>query len=263
MRVFMSPRAGAIHYRLDGASGGPTVIFGNSLGTDVRLWDAVLALTPPTWRILRWDKRGHGLSEPPTTPFSIEDLADDVLELADHLEIQRFCYVGISIGGLIGQALSARAGARLQALGLCDTGARIGAEALWNERIDAVRAGGVRALAPAIVERWFTPAYHADPARVAPWRALVSGTSAEGYAGCCAAIRDADQEAAARGISVPTLVLWGDADVSTPPSVNQALADLAPHAERVEIAEAGHLPCVEKPTETAEALVAFLNRAGV
>lgn len=258
MRAHISPRAGAIHYRVDGPAEGPAILFGNSLGTDLRLWDAVVARLPAAWRILRMDKRGHGLSEPPTAPFTIEDLADDALEVLGALGIDRFAYVGVSIGGLVGQALAARAGARLTAVALCDTGARIGDQAMWLERAAQARADGVAAMAPAIVERWFTPAFHAAPERVAPWRALVAATSDAGYAGCCDAIRMADFTAAAPQISAPTLCLWGDSDISTPPATNAALADLIPNAERLEIAESGHLPCADQPDATAAAIGRFL-----
>ncbi len=262
MRVLMSERAGALHYRVDGPEDGPAILFCNSLGADLRLWDAMLDHMPAGYRFVRFDKRGHGLSEPPQAPFGIEDLASDALEIADHVGLGAFAFVGVSIGGLVGQAIAAPAGERLRALALLDTGARIGTAELWNERIAKVRDGGVGSMAAAIVERWFTADYHADPAHVLPWRALVSATSAEGYARCCEAIRDADFETAARAIAAPTLCLWGDADISTPPDVNRALAEMTRAARAVEIQGAGHLPCVERPEATATEIAKFLKDSG-
>ncbi|MCI4664608.1 MAG: 3-oxoadipate enol-lactonase [Neomegalonema sp.] len=260
MRAMISERAGALHYRVQGPADAPAVLFGNSLGSDLRLWDDMLALMPTDLRYVRFDKRGHGLSEPPSAPFSIQDLAADALELVNFLGLERFAYVGVSIGGLIGQALSEIAGDRLASLTLMDTGSQIGSDAMWNERIEKVRSAGLAAMAAPIVDRWVTEETRADRSRVAPMRAMVTATSVEGYAGCCAAIRDADLAAAARKISVPTLCLWGDADLSTPPEVNLALADLISGAERVEIADCGHLPCAERPEEAAAALTDFLAR---
>lgn len=263
MQALLSPRAGALHYRVDGPADAPALLFCNSLSTDLRLWDAVLARLPDRLRVVRFDKRGHGLSAPPTTAFSIEDLAEDALEIADAVGLDRFAFFGISIGGMVGQALAARAPDRLTALGLLATGARIGDAALWNARIAAAKAGGVEALADAIVDRWFPAAFKADPARVAPWRAMVARTTTAGYVECCAAIRDADLAGAARPRTTPTLSLWGSKDLSTSPDVNRALADLIGAQTRVELSGSGHLPCIDNPERTAREIRQFLSQAGI
>ncbi|MEM6358125.1 MAG: 3-oxoadipate enol-lactonase [Pseudomonadota bacterium] len=231
----------------EGPAGAPALVFSNSLGTDLRVWDPLLPHLPTDWRRLRYDKRGHGLSALPDVPWSIEDLADDLDALMDAASIDSAVIVGLSVGGLIAQSLAVRHPARVRALVLCDTAARIGTDEMWNDRIAAIEEAGLAAQADAIMARWFTEGFRADPARLAPWRNMMLRTPAEGYLATCRAIRDADYREAASRLAVPSLAVCGEADGSTPPALVRQTAALIPDCRFELIADAGHIPCVEQP----------------
>ena len=223
----------------------PMLVFGNSLGTDLRVWDRVCTRLPAAWGILRHDKRGHGLSVA-RAGLSIESMADDVEMLLDHLGITRFAGVGLSVGGLIMQRLALRRAAAMPHLVLADTAAKIGSPEIWNPRIAAVLNNGIASISDAILSRWFAPGYAATP-DFPMWRMMLERTSAQGYADVCAAIRDADYTADLARIRAKTLVVVGNDDASTPPALVRAMAEQIGGAAFVEIADAGHLPCVEQP----------------
>ena len=149
----------AVHYADQGPRDGRAVVFGNSLGTDLRVWDAVLPLLPQGLRLVRYDKRGHGLTQATPGPYSIGQLADDAAALMDHLGLRDAVFVGLSIGGLIGQSLAARRPDLLRGLVLSNTAAKIGTPELWRDRIATIRAGGIEAIGAATMERWFSPAF--------------------------------------------------------------------------------------------------------
>lgn len=242
-----------LHYRYRPAEGdAPLLVFANSLGTDLRVWDRVVALLPQSWGLLRHDKRGHGLSLA-RAGLTIETMASDVEALLDHLGIDRFAGIGLSVGGLIMQRLALRRPAAMTHLMLADTAARIGTPEIWNPRIEAVLGGGIASISDTILSRWFVPAY-AGSEDFALWRAMLERTPAQGYADVCAAIRDADYTADLARIAVKTLVVAGSADASTPPALVRATAEAIPGARFVEIADAGHLPCVEQPATFAALL---------
>jgi 3-oxoadipate enol-lactonase len=249
-----------LHWRETGNPQAPAVMFVNSLGTDCRLWDELAGLLGRDWRILLYDKRGHGLSEAPPGPYTIALLADDVLALADHLHLARFALVGLSIGGLIAQQVALQAPSRLTALVLADTAAQIGTAASWNARIAAVNAEGLPGIADAVMQRWFTPAFHAaQPDALRGWRAMLCGTAPAGYVAACAALRDADLTARIGAITAPTLVLAGDADQSTPPDLVRATASRIPGARFALIADCGHIPPAEQPATLAASIQAHLQ----
>ena len=243
---------GLFHGHRPATGNAPTLVFANSLGTDLRVWDRVVALLPDTWGVLRMDKRGHGLSAARDT-LSIETLADDAEVLLDHHGITQFVGVGLSVGGLIMQRLALRRAGAMTHLVLSDTAAKIGSPEIWNPRIDTVRAQGIASIGDMILQRWFVPAYR-DTQDFAMWRAMLERTPAEGYAQVCEAIRDADYTADLARIAQPTLVVVGEGDASTPPALVKATAEAIPGARFVEIAEAGHLPCVEQPARFAALL---------
>ncbi len=249
----------AIHYRLDGpaagAAAGPALVFSNSLGTDLRVWDALLPHLPADGPLLRYDTAGHGLSER-APGHTIADHARDLLAVMDAAGIERAAVVGLSVGGMIAQALAALVPARVDRLVLCATAHRIGTPALWDDRIAGVERDGLDAMAEGVLTRWFSPAFRRErPAELALWRAMLTRTPAAGYADLCAAIRDADLEAEARAIAAPTLCVAGEADGATPPETVAATAALIPGARTETLAGAGHLPCVEAP----EALGALIR----
>ncbi|MDQ0395752.1 3-oxoadipate enol-lactonase [Labrys monachus] len=252
-----------IHWTSVGPTDAPAIVLVNSLGTDFRIWDDVAARLRDRWHIVLHDKRGHGLSDAPAGPYSIDDHTDDLLALAGHLKLDRFALVGLSIGGLIAQNLALRAPERVAALVLADTAARIGTTEGWNARIDAVRSGGLAPIADAVMERWFTPSFRAArPVELAGWRNLLLRTPPEGYGGSCAALRDADLTGRVGALSVPTLVVAGDQDLSTPPDLVRATADRIRGARFETIASCGHIPPVEQPAALAALIARHLEENG-
>ncbi|RRH71061.1 3-oxoadipate enol-lactonase [Falsigemmobacter faecalis] len=240
-------------------AGAPTLLFANSLGTDVRVWDRVGARLPAQWGILRFDKRGHGLSRF-QAGLTIETMADDAEFLLDHLGIGAFAGVGLSVGGLIMQRLALRRETTMTHLVLADTAAKIGSEEVWNPRIETVMRQGIAAISDMILARWFAPEYQTT-ADFSMWQLMLERTPAEGYAAVCAAIRDADYRADLARISLPTLVVAGAQDSSTQPALVRETAEQIPGARFVEIADAGHLPCVEQPERFAALLMEHLSRS--
>ena len=262
MNVFPH-RSGHIHYALRRpAPDAPVLVFANSLGTDLRVWDAMLAALPGGWGALRYDKPGHGLSEL-TGAATIADHADLLSDLMDHAQIGSAVIVGLSVGGMIAQSLAARHPAKVRALVLMDTGHKIGAEDLWNARIEAVRNQGIAAISDGILARWFSAGFREANPAFALWRMMLTRTSAEGYAAVCAAIRDADLTEGARALRAPTLCIAGSEDGSTPPALVRELAGLIAGARYAEVVGAGHLPCVENPAQTAGLIADFITEAGL
>lgn len=252
-----------LHWAWRGLADRPVVVFSNSLGSDFRIWDDVVARLGDRWRILLYDARGHGLSDAPPGPYAIDDHVDDLIALLDHLGVRRAAMVGLSVGGMIAQRLAVRAPSLLAALVLCDTAAKIGTAEMWQARIDAVETAGLEPMADAVLARWFTPGFFAgEPAAAAGWRNMLARTSAVGYAATSAAIRDADLTADAPSIRVPTLCVVGDQDGATPPDLVRGTADLIPGARFVVIDGAGHLPCIEKADVLAALIDRHLGEAG-
>jgi len=226
-----------LHYRIDGdATDKPWLTFCNSLGTDLQMWDAQVADLTRDFRILRYDRRGHGKSDVPTPPYGLADLGGDVIALWDALRIERTHFCGLSIGGLTGQWLGIHAGARLDRLVVCATAARIGTPESWNARIAEVRANGMASLVPATAERWFTPGYRAaQPATVEAILNSFAATSADGYTGCCAALAGADLRGELAAITAPLLAISGDDDPVSPPAELQAIADAVPQGRHASL----------------------------
>lgn len=248
---------GTLHCRTDGPADAPTVVFANSLGTDLRLWDAVLPHLPRGLRYLRYDKQGHGLSSL-GSGTDIADHADDAVALIEALAGKPVVFVGLSIGGLIAQAVASRRPELVRALVLSNTAARLGTAGSWQARIDAVAGQGLASIADGIMERWFAPAFRATP-DLALWRTMLIRTPAEGYIAACRALSQADQTAATAALRLPALAIAGDADGASPSELVKATADLIPGAAFHVIPGAGHLPCVEKPAAYAAILSPFLE----
>jgi len=250
-----------LHYRVDGDADGAPVVFSNSLGTDLRLWDKIVGHLPAGLKLIRYDTRGHGLSSCPRGPYSMGALIGDVERLLDRLEVRDCVFVGLSIGGLIAQGLSVKRPDIIRAVVLSNTGAKIGTRDIWEERSEAVRQGGVEALADATMQRWFTPAFR-ETAEFTAWRNMLVRTPAEGYTGCGAAIAGSDFFAATAGLRLPALGIAGSEDGSTPPDLVRETVDLIPGSAFHLIRRAGHLPCVEQPAEYARVLSDFLIAQG-
>ena len=250
-----------IHWREDGDPAGAPVVFANSLGTDLRLWDRLIPLLPGGLRLIRYDKRGHGLSACPPGPYAMGALVRDAERLLDALGVKACVFVGLSIGGLIAQGLAVKRLDLVRAMVLSNTAAKIGTAEMWQARIDAIRAGGIEAVADATMERWFSRPFRAT-AELKGWRAMLTRQPAEGYTGCCAAIAGTDFYTPTAGLTLPTLAIAGTEDGSTPPDLVRETADLIKGSRFHLVRGAGHLPCVEKPADYAEALKTFLKEIG-
>lgn len=249
-----------LHHQVIGAADGPALVFVNSLGTDFRIWDAVAARLANRFRIVGYDKRGHGLSDTTPAPYALTDHVADLAALLDHLGIEKAAVVGLSVGGMIAQGIAALRPDLVAALVLAGTAHKIGTEEFWKARIDAVKTNGIVGIADLVLQRWFTPGYRTpeNPDFVGYTNMLVR-SPLDGYVGTCTALRDADLTESTRALSVPTLCMVGDQDGSTPPDLVRALAALIKGAEFHIIADAGHIPCVEQPEAMADLIGAFLK----
>lgn len=248
-----------VHYSVEGPKDGFPVVFANSLGTDFRVWDALLPHLSDGLRLIRYDKRGHGLSEAPDAPYFMGDLVQDAAALMDHLNVKGALFIGLSIGGIIAQGLAAERPDLVRAMVLSDTAAKIGNEQIWAERVDAVRKGGISALAEPTLQRWFSKGFHADNQdELAGWRHMLSRTPVEGYIGCSQAIAETDLYDSTARLTLPTLAIVGSEDGSTPPDMVRETADLIAGSQFEIIRRAGHLPCVEQPAEMASLISAFM-----
>lgn len=259
-------RANGLRFRcrLDGPEGAPWLVFSNSLLTDLTLWDAQVAAFGDRFRILRYDQRGHGGTEVPAGPASFDELASDVEALMAGLGIERATFVGVSMGAATGLLLASRAPARVSALVLSDGQAATapGGAAAWQERIDAVSAGGMGAIAEATLRRWFSPSsLAAENPAIPRVRRMIEATPPEGFVACARALQSYDLRAAMPALAQPVLLVAGAADGAMPQTM-RGMAEVIPDARFVEIAEAGHLPPIERPEGFNEAIGAFLAAHG-
>ena len=253
-----------LHHQVLGQPDGPALVFINSLGSDLRIWQEVAPSFSGHYRVVLYDKRGHGLSDAPPAPYTIDDHTEDLVAFLDRLGIAKASLVGLSVGGMIAQRMAVRAPDRVQSLTLCCTAAKIGTPELWADRIGAVEKGGIEPIADAVLQRWFTSLFRETRAdELVGWRNMLARQPPHGYAGTCAAIRDADLRADAGRISAPTLCVAGDQDGSTPADVVKETAGLIPGARFALIEGAGHIPCVEKPAELSGLIKQHLLEAGL
>ncbi|AJR26262.1 3-oxoadipate enol-lactonase [Sphingobium fuliginis ATCC 27551] len=248
-----------IAWRMDGPEDAPVLLLSNSLGTGLEMWTPQMAAWTRAFRVLRYDQRGHGASDAPAGGYSIDRLGRDAIELLDALRIDAVDFCGLSLGGMVGQWLGIREQRRLRRLVLANTSSFMGPPAAWDARIALVRERGMAPLAEASVERWFTAAFAARGGdAIAPVAAMLQATDPQGYAGCCAAIRDMDMRRTVALIEAPTLVIGGTKDPATPPPHSEALGRSIAGA-RLTMLEAAHLANVEQPQAFAEAVTAFLG----
>ena len=250
-----------LHYSDAGEKNAPCVVFANSLGTDFRLWDPILPMLPKGLRIIRYDKRGHGLSHCPTPPYSMGALVRDAEKLLDHLSVKDCVFTGLSIGGMIAQGLAVKRLDLIRGMVLSNTAAKIGQPTMLCDRIAAVKEGGINALADNIMERWFSKSFRAKT-EVNIWRNMLTRQENDGYIGCSAAISGTDFFTSTSGLRLPVLGIAGSEDGSTPPDLVRETIDLIPGSKFHLIRGAGHLPCVEKPEEYAQVLTDFLCEIG-
>jgi 3-oxoadipate enol-lactonase len=248
-------------YRLDGNEDKPVVMLVHSLGCDHSLWDRQARDLLPHFRILRYDVRGHGATDAPPGDYSVATLAADTLAVAGELGIQRFAFCGLSLGGMIGQWLGAEAPERVTHLVLANTSPRFPAPEIMESRRKMALRDGMKEIVGAALPRNFLPeSLSANHTWVASIRHVLGATNPIGYAGCCAAIRDLDQVAILPNITVPTLVIGGDRDISTPwQGHGDLLASAIPNARSL-VLSAAHLSNLECPRDFSEALLAFFRR---
>jgi 3-oxoadipate enol-lactonase len=248
-----------LFYHLEGDARRPVLVFSHSIGTDHSMWDLQVPDLLPHFRILRYDTRGHGASDAPAADYSMERLGRDVLGLADALGVARFAFCGLSLGGMIGQWLGANASDRLTGLILANTSPLMAPKSNWDARRQAVLDGGMAAIVDMAMQRFFSPETLArGDVHASSVRTTLLGTNPVGYAACCVAIRDMDHTGLLRKIVVPTLVIAGDCDVSTPwTGHGELLAREIPGARAVHL-PAAHLSNIEQPRAFTAALLEFL-----
>lgn len=250
-----------LNARLDGPAQGPALVLIHALGTDLTIWDGLIPLLPPSLRILRYDQRGHGQSDTPPAPYAMGQLVRDAERLIDHFGLKDAVVLGLSYGGLVAQGLAVKRLDQIRAMILSNTAARIGTGPIWQGRIEAVRTGGIEAILPATLERWFGRKWRDRP-DIADWQDRLARTPPEGWCGSAAAIGGTDFYTTTASLTLPTLVLAGDRDGSTPPDLVRETAELIRGADFQLIRGAGHLPFIEKPQDYAAAVTGFLARIG-
>jgi 3-oxoadipate enol-lactonase len=247
---------------IDGPEGAPWLTFSNSLKTNLSLWDEQVAVLADRYRILRYNTRGHDGTDTPPGPWELEDLAGDVVALWDALGIEASHFVGLSIGGMTGQALALGWPERIGAYVLCDTRADFTGEfaRAVPALIENVRANGLGPLVEAMPLRWFTEEVRAArPELVERTRALIASNTPDGYIACADAMTRLDFMDRLSGIELRTLLICGAQDMGTPPEGMREMARRMPEATYVEIDPAGHLSNIENPAAFNAALVPFLD----
>ncbi|MDP6874109.1 MAG: 3-oxoadipate enol-lactonase [Alphaproteobacteria bacterium] len=252
----------SIEYELFGPEGAPVVVLSHSLGSSSVMWAPQLPKLAEKYRVLCYDTRGHGGTAAPEGAYSLDQLGDDALALMDGLEMHQVHWVGLSMGGMIGQNLALRQNGRFKSLSLCDTSSQIPAEgrATWNERITAVTAGGMAPLAEPTMERWFTAPYMASkPSSVDAIREQFLATPPAGFIGCCHALKVLDYLDQLDAIDLPTLIIVGADDMGTPVSASEAMRERIPNSQLVVLDDAAHLSNIEQAEGFTNALLGFLN----
>ncbi|HEX3592413.1 MAG TPA: 3-oxoadipate enol-lactonase [Pseudonocardiaceae bacterium] len=235
-----------------GADDLPILVVGPSLGTTLHMWDPQLDALAEQFCVLRYDHLGHGGSTVPPGPYTVDQLADEVLALVS--TVNRFYYLGLSLGGMVGMVIAARHPERVERLALMCTSAHLPPESGWRDRAATVRAHGTASITEAALGRWFTPAF----TDTEPYAAMLAATPDEGYAGCCEAIAAMDLRSRLPAITAPTLVIAGAQDPATPPEHGRFIADTIPDARLAVLPDASHLANAERPAEVTGLLVEHL-----
>lgn len=249
-----------VHHVVSGREDGPVVVLSNSLGATHAMWDANLAELEQHFRVVRYDTRGHGGSPVPPGPYSIDDLADDVVALLDRLGVERAHFVGLSLGGMTGMRLAARNPERVDRLVVLCTGARLEPSSAWTDRAATVREHGTQTVAEAVVGRWFTPAFlEANPSVKQECEQTVAATPSEGYAGCCEVIATMDLREDLRSVEAPTLAIAGADDPATPPPHLEQIASSVKDGRLLVVPDSAHLANAQQPGTVTPAVVEHLT----
>lgn len=260
MPVLKTSNGTLLFFDLTGPQDAPVVVFSNSLGTTLEMWDRQAEALAGRYRVLRYDTRGHGRSELIDKPTSLDDLADDLAGLLDGLHIDKAHIVGLSLGGMTAQTMGFRHPGRVASLTLMATAAIMPQRQLWEQRIETARAKGCAALVDGVIQRWFTAETLKSRLELTtPVRERFTGISGVGYAVCCQAIRDMDLRPNLATVAAPTLIMSGAKDPATPVSDGQAIAALIPGAEFIIIPAAAHLLNIEQTAIVNRHLLAWLD----
>jgi 3-oxoadipate enol-lactonase len=249
----------ALNVEVEGPANAPVLILSNSLGTDLHMWDDQAPAFAKQFRLVRYDRRGHGKSGAPKGPYTMERLGKDVLAIADALGIKTFNWCGLSMGGMVGQWLGANAPDRVEKLVLSNTHSFYPDKQPWHDRMKFAEEKGVAALAPLQMERWFTKGFRDNnPQAIAKVSAMFAATPLDGFLGCCAAVRDMDFRQSTPTIKAPTMVIVGSHDPATPPSAGEDIHKMIKGSKLVAI-DAAHLSNVEQPKAYTDAVLNFLR----
>jgi len=250
-----------VYYEIHGKEGAPWLTLSHSLACSVRMWDEQIASFKHRYRILAYDTRGHGQTSAPKGAYTLEQLADDLKGLLDHLKIAKTHYCGLSMGGMIGQTFALKYPGILQTLALADTSSRIPSEVgpVWAERIKTAETQGMQPLVKPTLERWFTAPYRdAHPETMARIGKLIADTPVAGYVGCCHAIPKLNLTARLKEIAVPIQIIVGADDQGTPVAMSKEIHDNAPGSRLEILPKAAHLSNIEQPAAFDRALGEFL-----
>ncbi|MEO8254823.1 MAG: 3-oxoadipate enol-lactonase [Flavobacterium sp.] len=246
------------NYKISGTPNSPVLVFSNSLGADLRMWDELIPFLLPYFQVVQYVTRGHGGSEITSEPYTIELLGQDVINLLDELKIEKAYFCGLSMGGLIGQWLGIHYSERFSKIIIANTAAKIGDNEGWNSRIETINTSGLETIVSATMERWFTDAFRENnAARVTETKTMFLNTDVRGYANCCAAVRDADFRADLHKITSEILVITGDEDVVTNIEHAEYLVNQIPNAT-LNMLPARHLSATELPEQFATLLIQFI-----
>ena len=247
-----------IHVEVEGPHNGPVLMLSNSLGTNLHMWDDQAPAWSRYFRLVRYDRRGHGQSSVPKWRYTMERLGRDVLAVLDALKIAKINWCGLSMGGMVGQWLGANAPARVDKLVLSNTSSYFADKALWEGRLKTVREKGLGALVDANMERWFTKDFRErNPQAMTRMREMFLATKPEGYLGCCEAIRDMDHRPLLAKINAPTLVIAGKHDPATPVDGNEFICQHIPIAQ-IAVLDAAHIANIERPQAYTDTVLKFL-----
>jgi len=249
----------SVRVRISGPEDAPVAVLAGSLGSTPAMWDAVLPLLERHLRVVRYDTRGHGDGPAPPGPYTIDDLARDLLAVLDAVGARRAHLVGLSLGGLTALRVAQQAPDRVDRLVVLCSSARFAPAQQWRDRADTVRREGTAAVAERVVGRWFTPDHlAAHPAERRRWEAMVASIPAEGYAACCEALMTADLRAGLADVVAPTLAVAGEADLATPPQEPAAIARGVREGHLLVVPGAAHLACAQRPDVVGPAIVEHL-----
>jgi 3-oxoadipate enol-lactonase len=248
-----------LNAQVEGPERAPVLMLCNSLGTDLHMWDDQVKAITERFRLVRYDRRGHGKSEAPKGPYNMEMLGRDALAVMDAMGVGKVNWCGLSMGGMVGMWLGANAPQRIERLVLSNTSAYMADKQIWGERIKTVRAGGLEAIADGTMERWFTKGFRERaPQAIARMKEMMLKTPVEGYIGCGEAVRDMDHREIIRKITAPTLVIAGRHDPATTVEAGEFLRDRIPGA-KLAVLEAAHIANVEQPQAYTDTLLGFLT----